>query len=677
MHLVFVNGTLDSNPSFDPNRDQGFFGQVFDKINRKVNEGLISDLSGGVAADASAVESARVTATPSPLASTSESDATAAAVTTAASVAAEGEPASSASAGVGRGGLRISRSYVNYPATAGGAFFPGVAQANPGSTTAYIDSMNTGVERAIGQIESVAHRCPDTKIGLMGYSQGAEVVSNVTKRIGAGQGPVPAERLALSALFFAPTRAAATPTQVLGYDSVGTGKVKEVTTGLSDYPVADGGGISFGKTGITDYGAASDRVVSWCLNGDLVCGLPVDSTTARTLVGIAEDVSVGDPVGTMKRLADGLGQALSVSDVDTIDAAAVDFGEGGFTLTAVDNNATGARSSGGLSSASTSVSPSTTSRAASSGARSATGAGARQYGDGGEMIGRFISSAKHTSSDLEHAASRSGSSTIGLPGIGDLSTAGGAVADMADQAGDAVAGIKQGLSGRGNVAPGTTIEDRLVPAMADLGGMALGATITTVKKTLSPENLAAVGAAGAAGGVQAAGAVALAKFSEAGLSLLKPDNASMFSRRALESLEKSGLGTADIAKLAVDLSNWKSLNEHVSYDKRPVMADGRTAVEASVDWAVATAEEAGGFTVQDDQDTSGAGGALGEAVAPVGFDSESAWNALGGLTIAGARQTRTTGSSGTSARPTHAGSATTSSGMASASTEPTSIGGEE
>lgn len=636
LHLVFVNGTLDSNPRFDPNQDQGFFAGVFDKITRRVNEGVVSDRSGGVAADASAAESARsTTAEPT------------AAGTTSSAVVGPGGSTTTAAPGAGTGRLRVSRSYVNYPATAGGAFFPGAAQANPGDATAYVDSMNIGVDRANDQIHAVADRCPGTKIGLMGYSQGGEVVANVTKAIGAGRGPVPADRLALSVLFATPTRVAASSLQVAGHDSVGTGGVKEATRGLSAYPTPDGGGISVDKTGIAGFGAVADRVVSWCLNGDVVCGLPVDSTTARALVGIAEDTSVGDPVGTVKRLADGLGQALVVSDVDRIDAEDVNFGDGGFTLGAVGGGATGSSRGGAVAGSAS---------AAASG--TATGSGGGKGVDAGEMIGRFIASVKKTSAAVDGAgsgASGSGvsSSTIGLPGMSDLRRAGGGLSDMAGQVAETVDGVKQGLSGRGNVAAGTTIEDRLVPAMADLGGMALGAAITTAKKTLRPENLAAIGAAGATGGVPAAGAVALAKFSEAGLDLIKPENVSVFTRRAMESLNRSGLGVADIAKLAVELSRWKSLNEHTSYGTRPIMADGRTAVAASVDWVVAAAEQAGGFTATREHGTGRDSGVAGEAVKPVRFDSQAARKAVDGVSVAGGMHSSVSGSSET---PTVGGS---------------------
>ncbi|MEL4165109.1 cutinase family protein [Corynebacterium bovis] len=659
LHLVFVNGTLDSNPRFDPNQDQGFFAGVFDKITRRVNEGVVSDRSGGVAADASAAESARsTTAEPT------------AAGTTSSAVVGPGGSTTTAAPGAGTGRLRVSRSYVNYPATAGGAFFPGAPQANPGDATAYVDSMNIGVARANDQIHAVADRCPGTKIGLMGYSQGGEVVANVTKAIGAGRGPVPADRLALSVLFATPTRVAASPLQVAGHDSVGTGGVKEATRGLSAYPTPDGGGISGDKTGIAGFGAVADRVVSWCLNGDVVCGLPVDSTTARALVGIAEDTSVGDPVGTVKRLADGLGQALAVSDVDRLDAADVDFGDGGFTLRPVAGDSTGA------------------SRGAAQGGRTSARGGA-VAGDGGEMIGRFISSVTKTSVALDGGTSGRGKppSTIGLPGMSDLRRAGGGLSDMAGQVGETVDGVKQGVSGRGNVAAGTTIEDRLVPAMADLGGMALGAAITTAKKTLRPENLAAIGAAGATGGVPAAGAVALAKFSEAGLDLIKPENVSVFTRRAMESLNRSGLGVADIAKLAVELSRWKSLNEHTSYGTRPIMADGRTAVAASVDWVVAAAEQAGGFTATREPGTGRDSGVTGEAVTPVRFDSQAARKAVDGVSVAGGMRSSVSGSSetptvgGRSARVSESGSTAAvdrqGTGVDDGESEPMRTAGEE
>lgn len=699
LHLVFVNGTLDSNPNSDPNTDQGFFAHVFDRINHQANEGLIRDRSGGLASEissASASESAAavpVTSSPVTQTSTAEptADPTSDPTSTESSASASSGPGSELGSGSGARTPRVSRSYVNYPATAGGAFFPGLPQANPGDTTSYVDSMNIGVDRAVAQIRQVAHRCPDTAIGLMGYSQGGEVISNVTKMIGAGRGPIPADRLVLSSLFATPTRKAATPTQVDGHDSVGSGDVKEATEGLSAYPTPDGGGISQDKTGIDGYGAVSDRTVSWCLNGDVVCGLPVDSTTARALVGMAEDADLTDPVGTLGRLADGLGQAMAVSDVNRVSASDVDFGPGGFTLD--DSSSTASLTSSGSAQEVTSTPASASSSASSSHAPSSGRPGSRTgsggsaagdpLGDAGAMIGRFISSAKSTSAQLDHpggSAGSSGSASGGLPGLSGRGGAGDAIGLAGDAIGDTISGVEKGVGGQGNVAAGTTIEDRLVPAMADLGGMALGAAVTTAKKTLSPANLAAIGAAGATGGVSAAGAVAMAKFSEAGLDLIKPENASVFTRKAMSSLQQAGLGAADVAKLAVELSRWKSMNEHLGYDARPVMADGRTAVDASVDWAVAAAEDAGWFTAKDL--TAGSrrdrrSGALGESAARSDFDTEAAGRALSGISVHTSAASTLTSTTASATSASAAGVSGTSSHSAAEATAQTAEPSEQ
>lgn len=485
LHIVFVNGSFDSNPDFDPDQDQGFFGQVFGKIRDRINppawQGTVNDAS---------------LTRPTQLGeevSTPRSTILASNMLTGADAA-----------------PLISRSYVNYTATVGGMVIPGDPQANPGSTTSYIESMNIGLERAVEQVEDVVNRCPKTKVGLMGYSQGAEITSAITKRIGSGLGPIEGDRLALSILFGNPTRAAATQTQVLGNDAVGTGEVYQVTKGLSTYPVADGGGLSFDKTHIPDYGSVSDRTVSWCLHGDIVCGLPFDSALARALVGVVENVDLGDPIGTVERIADYLSQALSSSVPKSSSMRRDGVRSEPYSSKNIDSN--------------------------------------DLDGEDQALVGRSESDeGTNTASSQSQNSSSEKSVPSSYRGVGEQ--------DLGATKINNKNGLRPGGVDRSDKFNGS---EEYVPSSDD--------QLDNFSKALSDLSL-----------------------NEGPTSLLQ---------NVLLNWKNKGLDTSDVFTIATKLTQCKSLSEHRNYARRAVMNDGRTAVDVSVDWAVAFALQAAGFREQ-------------------------------------------------------------------------------
>lgn len=616
LHVVYANGTFDSSTVDDPNNPRGFFGQ----------------LNNTIQADARAQGLA-----------TRELDGTL--------------------------NSPITASAVNYNASAGGALLPGVNAKYAADATTYRESMTNGVQQAVNQIRQVAQSCDDTLFMLAGYSQGAEVIETVARRIGHGKGPVDADRVVGVSLFASPTRQADLPQQAAGNSSVSTGEnVEKVTEGLAEYPTPAGGGLSVDKSGAGDLGELADRTVSWCLNGDLVCGLPVDSDEVRSIVDAAEDADLTDPVETLQQLSDGVAQAVSAEGVSTAAVDTVDFGEDGFSLedtTPADPTDTGNTDTGGDtddndgavqaeqgeqddstdqstdpsdstaetspessessessvpstsddSSSSATVEPSASSTAAQPGIETPGGAGgARSAGSAAGNPGpgiaagasaslqALLDSARATSAQLETSDSYSSTGAYNaLDGIASLADRAAAMLDEQLDAqldahgltdGSAPEGSPPAMGAQAAQATGQ-IGARLVPALTEIGGMALGATITTAKRTLTPTNLSQIAAAGVTAGPQAAGAVTLAKFTEQGSLLLTPENASRFSARALSALQLQGLDEADIAKLAVSLANWKSLNEHTEYTNRPVMPDGRTAAQVTADWTIAAARDAG------------------------------------------------------------------------------------
>ncbi|QTJ71248.1 cutinase family protein (plasmid) [Rhodococcus sp. ZPP] len=98
----------------------------------------------------------------------------------------------------------IDRSYVNYSASFGG---------KPGdqSTDTYEQSVQMGITNAAVMLTDLASKCPDTQVFIGGYSQGGQVASALVREIGAGEGPISADRFAGAALFSDPTRPAGAP----------------------------------------------------------------------------------------------------------------------------------------------------------------------------------------------------------------------------------------------------------------------------------------------------------------------------------------------------------------------------------------------------------------------------------------------------------------------------------
>src|SRR5690606_26600135 len=65
----------------------------------------------------------------------------------------------------------VQRTYIAYPASFGGA--PGTG----GGTDPYASSASTGLNALLAESERVVAICPGTSQAIVGYSQGAQVVS--------------------------------------------------------------------------------------------------------------------------------------------------------------------------------------------------------------------------------------------------------------------------------------------------------------------------------------------------------------------------------------------------------------------------------------------------------------------------------------------------------------------
>ena len=216
-------------------------------------------------------------------------------------------------------GPALDRSYVAYPASFGG---------KPGdrSTVPYAQSVDIGVENTQNMISEIAARCPGTKVFLSGYSQGGEVASKVTREIGAGTGPIDADQFAGAALFSDPTRAEGEDViasgEIAPAPAPGTGGAAVDTVTLAPAVAAAppaGGGIA-PTPKISDFGAVSDRVASYCTAGDLACDTPVDAPAAKLVASIAGQSSMDtrDPVRILTDVSTAVGRTALMTGASVV-----------------------------------------------------------------------------------------------------------------------------------------------------------------------------------------------------------------------------------------------------------------------------------------------------------------------------------------------------------------------
>lgn len=464
----------------------------------------------------------------------------------------------------------ISRTYVTYPATAGGAWAgmginPGTPR-NFGDATSYDNSVKQGVEKTLKVAETVAGKCPDTTISLIGYSQGAEVMSAVARTIGAGEANVSADHIGGVALFADPTREAGTPTLASGGDAIGqipkskANAVSGTLSGLSQIKTPKASGLSQDETGQRSFGALGERVVSWCLPGDYVCGLPAESTMAKNLVQVLEKIELDDPVKALQLLAESVDGAVKASDYSQSNVADFDFGPDGFKAAGLQDQSN----------------PDT----------SVLAERARTYAPASDNTSASAPDTDAASTAAETTSPSQAPTADALLPTEVTRTNGGISTNDAESEGQAATTT----SGKPDpLASPENFVNAVVPLTARLGGMALGTGITVARKTLTPENISQIAMAGVAGGPQAAAAVAGEKFARTGMTLLNPSYVSGRSREVLQAVKDSGFTVPETMELAVDLSSWLSVDEHVAYGKRPIMPDGRTAEQATQQWLVAGA----------------------------------------------------------------------------------------
>lgn len=480
---------------------------------------------------------------------------------------------------VEKDGTRIARTYVTYPAAAGGAFVPGLKPSEP---VAYTESMEKGAKNTAKVLNEVATKCPNTKVFLAGHSQGAQVASTVAREIGSGESDFPADKVAGVALFSDPTRdkgvqvmqgGESTPAAVPGTDGGHTKQVGEFSSPEQDK--LDGAGMGLDKTGGKDFGELADRTASWCSEGDLVCDLPISGRLSDLVVGTAERLDLHDPEESLQAISDTLGPAVQLGGLDDVKDDGIDFGDGGFKVESVSDNEVPGLAASPATDNSTSSANETTSAAPSTSAQSKTSS--------------QTSTPESTTEETESSANASETASSEQSGNVDLISTisrDGARSKSMEEARGPVGGELIGDLGKSAVA-----------AVSKLGGMALGKGITIAKKAITVENLVQVASAGITN-PKAGLAVAAAKLSDAALEVLTPETVTGMADEVFKEIDVLGISGDGLAETAVQAAGHG--NAHNSYGSRPATADGRSSIDATVDWAVAASRDVAGDEVRPD-----------------------------------------------------------------------------
>ncbi|MBC7299628.1 MAG: cutinase family protein [Nocardia sp.] len=210
----------------------------------------------------------------------------------------------------------VDRAYVPYEAGFGGAV--------QGGAVPYTESVAGGLARLRSMAAQVTQRCPDARIAVVGYSQGAHVASLFAQEVGAGTGVLPADKLAAVALFADPTRGENAPLFPGAPDRTaplavpGTSGDALASVGAVHQAVAPGGGLGPQSDQTGDFGKLTGRVASFCATGDLACDAPQGAPIVRAVANLMSQskLSGGDPIGSLTSIA----QALAFTSIKTATA---------------------------------------------------------------------------------------------------------------------------------------------------------------------------------------------------------------------------------------------------------------------------------------------------------------------------------------------------------------------
>lgn len=160
----------------------------------------------------------------------------------------------------------------------------------PDGQQSYNNSRTEGAAATKDEISRVADHCPLTSYVIAGFSQGAVIAGDIAAEIGAGNGPVAADKV-LGVTLIADGRRDGTSGVDVGPPVDGVGA--EVALGGLDLP-----GITMTGPRQGGFGALNERVNQICAAGDLICAAPSEGLSLRNIpqsIGILVGAA-GNPV---------------------------------------------------------------------------------------------------------------------------------------------------------------------------------------------------------------------------------------------------------------------------------------------------------------------------------------------------------------------------------------------
>ncbi|QCB49593.1 cutinase family protein [Rhodococcus sp. PAMC28707] len=145
----------------------------------------------------------------------------------------------------------------------------------PDGQQSYNNSRTAGTAAAKAELTRVSEHCPLTSYILAGFSQGAVIAGDIAAEIGAGNGPVSADKV-LGVTLIADGRRDGTSGQDIGPPVDGVGA--EVALGGLDFP-----GVTMTGARAGGFGSLDSVVNQICAPGDLICTAPSEGLSLRNI----------------------------------------------------------------------------------------------------------------------------------------------------------------------------------------------------------------------------------------------------------------------------------------------------------------------------------------------------------------------------------------------------------
>ncbi len=164
----------------------------------------------------------------------------------------------------------------------------------PDGQQSYNRSRSEGTARTTEKLAQTYRDCPLTTYVMVGFSQGAVIAGDVAAEIGAGNGPVPANKM-LGVMLVADGRRVPGPDQATVIGAVPPGEGAEVALKGLKVP-----GITM--TGPRPgFGALADRSYTICAPGDLICDSPREALSPFNILNSAGTLvrAAGNPVHSL------------------------------------------------------------------------------------------------------------------------------------------------------------------------------------------------------------------------------------------------------------------------------------------------------------------------------------------------------------------------------------------